>query len=646
MSVTLRDIASEVGLSNQAVSFALRGQSGVAAKTRQRVLAAARQMGYRPNASARAIRSGRHASIGLLLSSELQRSNLPAQLLAGIESELSRHELMLTLGRIPDEQLTAEGFVPRLLRDWAADGLLINYQEGAPARMVELIESSHSPAVWINSKRHDACVYADDFAAARQATEHLLRLGHRRIAYVDYSHGAKGMDAVHYSARDRQAGHAAALCDAGLTPRILRAPTMIEGEARIQAVAQWLAAPDRPTAVLCYSATSATPVYFQARLMGLRIPEDLSLVSMDDTTTGLLGRLFTTWTVPQQAMGVEAVKMLCERIESDGSWLPRRRAIEFAVVAGETCAAPATTLPRAAAEADESFLPPESIMREKKAFTLVELLVVVGIIAVLISILLPALSKVRQQALSVACASNLRQIGQAFNFYTNEFKGALPASICIKYGPSNTEAFRWQVYTAYRYFPGQFEISPTTSEFTWGFTKSDPVRNIYNCPADQFAIDYRQGGKPKIWQGGEGMSYTANGNVLHGWSSGTSGAAKAFNRISRIQNTSEVIMLLEKKGDAFVGSVIGGNSVNPPTSGTGTGDRIWRLSDGYIAYAGLENKSSQFGRHGTGERRDCQRFSNVLFADFHVDAVPYEVLWSTVTADYGVNGKYRQAWGF
>jgi len=318
MAVTLKEIATRLGVSGMTVSTALTGRGRVSDKTRRRVLDAAKEMGYRPNTSARSMRVGRFGNIGLLLSDAVKNSYLPAGLLRGIQAELEKSDVQLTVGRMPDAMLTKEGYVPALLRHWSADGLLINYQEGVPSRMIELIEQDHVPAVWLNSKQHDACVHIDDHGCGRLAAEALLNAGHTRIGYVDYSHGLEEWDAVHYSARDRFEGARDALADAGLKLIDLRGARMLDVNERQPFSHQWLSREDRPTAVVCYSASSGMPVVLAAWRMGLMVPRDLSVVCIDEHPNGSLGFNFTSVLTPLEEMGHAAVQAVLRRIE-DGN---------------------------------------------------------------------------------------------------------------------------------------------------------------------------------------------------------------------------------------------------------------------------------------------------------------------------------------
>ncbi len=339
MAATIKDIAISVGLSHQAVSYALRGSPKVAEATRQRVFLAAKDLGYRPNTTARAIRSGRHRSIGLLLSTVSKRSYLPIQLIGGLDTEAAARGLMLTMGGLPDDKLTREGFVPRLLSEWSADGLLINYQEGIPERLIQLMRAERVPSVWINTKQEAACVYADEIDAGDRAATHLLELGHKRIAFVDFSHRADELQSVHYSARDRQAGYERAMTRAGLSAEVFRGggPVVEDNHERARYARSIVSSGDRPTGIICYSISTATHVLIQSMLAGISIPNELSVISFDDQSNGGTGILLTTMIVPQREIGVTAVRNLAMRIEEPNE-VTAPVAVPFGFAAGESVA--------------------------------------------------------------------------------------------------------------------------------------------------------------------------------------------------------------------------------------------------------------------------------------------------------------------
>src|SRR4051794_17942945 len=118
MSVGIKEIAQLTGLSVPTVGNVL-GRSGArySEDTRRRVLEAARELGYRPNSSARAMRQGRFGCAALILTRSRQQTHsyIPNRLLDGIDDELALHDMHLTVSRLTDEELSAVDFVPKVL---------------------------------------------------------------------------------------------------------------------------------------------------------------------------------------------------------------------------------------------------------------------------------------------------------------------------------------------------------------------------------------------------------------------------------------------------------------------------------------------------------------------------------------------------
>src|SRR5688572_23581049 len=324
MSVTIKEIARRTGLSIPTVGNVLgRSASRYSAETRRRVLEAAQEMGYRPNSSARAMRQGRFGCAALILSRSRQQTHsyIPPGLLDGLDDELAQHDMHLTVTRLSDEELSHDDFVPKVLRQHMADGMIVNYTHGIPAGMLELIHAHHTPAVWLNAKLAEDCVYPDEFAAARSVTQELLSLGHRRIALVhlvERLSQAGSFDdnrgQMHYSAVDRAAGYVAVMSEAGLEPRVLSHDRYIERDEVMSACRALLGSVDRPTAVLAYSENEGLALATAARTLGLEIPRDLSMVLFAPAAAWFAGYALSAAAVPTQEMGRRAVQMLLRKL--------------------------------------------------------------------------------------------------------------------------------------------------------------------------------------------------------------------------------------------------------------------------------------------------------------------------------------------
>ena len=304
----LKQIAADCGVSMATVGHILGNKRHMhSEETCSRVLSHAAKLGYRPNSSAKAIGSGRFHCATLLLSTHPTKSNLPDDKLTGIHDALDAHDYHLNIARMTDERMAFNVSLPKFLRQWMTDGVLVNYTMDIPERILDGIRKDRAPAIWINSKQEGDCVHPDDWLAGYQAAAHLLSLGHRRILYADFG-------GPHYSLTDRYDGYRAAMESAGLVPRLERHSVSVSEW--IPIARSWFAGDNRPTAVVAYAAMPGLAIAYAAEREGLRIPADLSVCAfsnelIEDLTTG---RSLTTWIVPEYAVGKAAGEMLLKKI--------------------------------------------------------------------------------------------------------------------------------------------------------------------------------------------------------------------------------------------------------------------------------------------------------------------------------------------
>lgn len=316
MNPTAKDIAARCGVSRETVNQILRGRGDrYRPTTRDKVMAAATELGYRPNSAARAMRLGRFSSIGIVSAAEGGRGTLDPSLLLGIQ-DAACSDLHLAIGQVGDAAFADADGLPRIVGEWSCDGLLINYVASFPAGVAELLQRSRIPAIWLNVSHDADCIHPDDRGAALAATVRLIALGHRRIAWLSCTGGD------HYSRRDRREGYVTAMREAGLAPLVHEQP-MQGGGAPLGAFARsLLAGSARPTAVVCYSAGEAIPLAYAAAGLGLRLPADLSLVCLGPAGCEALGIAVTHARPDFYAMGWRAVDMIRRRIAQPGTVLP------------------------------------------------------------------------------------------------------------------------------------------------------------------------------------------------------------------------------------------------------------------------------------------------------------------------------------
>ena len=341
--VTLQDIAANVGVDRSTVSRVLSNKAaegGISSELAQRIFHKARELNYIPNTSARAIRMGRFNCAALLMSTDAGRSYFPSRLLDGIHDELAAADMHLTVAKVPDEKLSSEEYVPKILRTLMADGMLINYTHHLPDHLMEIVDERRLPAVWINTRRETDAVYPNNLDAARVATQRLIELGHRRIAYLDLCAGPEELSTAHFSATDRMLGYEAAMRSAGFTPQMHRpSSACIDIESESAFAAGILSKPDRPTAIVCYFTIFVPAILRVAAELGLRVPRDLSIITFAPEGAREQNLGLTAMLEPHYRMGQEAVRLLCQKVD-DPRHAARPRELNFIWQEMGTCAAP------------------------------------------------------------------------------------------------------------------------------------------------------------------------------------------------------------------------------------------------------------------------------------------------------------------
>jgi DNA-binding LacI/PurR family transcriptional regulator len=283
---TIRDVAERAAVSKSLVSLVLRGSQQVRPDKRQAVLAAIEELGYRPNAAARSLSERRTRTIGVLLND--MRNPWFVELLDGLNSVLKDHGLHMLLA---DGQLSRRvgEDLTRTFMDLRADGLIAVGTQPDPAalgtaaeRIPTVIAGTREPVL----ARADI-VANDDEHGARLATEHLIGLGHRRIAHI------AGQGAV---ARLRRLSFQETMRAHGLAAAALVQQGDLTEEGGYRAAVRLLSAPGsgRPTAIFAFNDIACIGALSAAEEMGLRVPEDLSLVGYDNTYLSRLRHLWLT----------------------------------------------------------------------------------------------------------------------------------------------------------------------------------------------------------------------------------------------------------------------------------------------------------------------------------------------------------------
>ncbi|WP_152365939.1 LacI family DNA-binding transcriptional regulator [Microlunatus speluncae] len=305
----LVDVAAAAGVSVGLVSRVLNGDPATRAteETRQRVQRAADRLGYRPNHAARALRSARTYTIGLVVP-DLTNA-LFAELMRGVEEASARLGYTVLLGR--SEALTDQARISRLLDDGRVDGFLLQGRDADTTESLAAVAGT-APVVVINSRmRHRrGSVMLDDQAAGRVAAEFLIQRGHRRIGLIN---GPRSL----LTARLRAAGFRSAMRDAGLpvSPKAITwvGYTVPDAAPALESI---MSAAHPPSAVVVGNVNAAMGVLTEARRIGLSVPGELSVIAIHDAWTAAhTWPPLSTVKLPLDRLGEQAVEALHRRLE-------------------------------------------------------------------------------------------------------------------------------------------------------------------------------------------------------------------------------------------------------------------------------------------------------------------------------------------
>ena len=334
MSVTIKEIAKRSGLSVPTVSRILNSDSEqFRPATREKVLRAARELGYRPNSYRMALRTKRFNAIGLLVGPRRVDCAATGSMMRTLLAELHDRNQHLVVGQVAGGAEQSESLAPKMLREWSVDGMLMDCDETLPGIVEQLIDDNKIPAIWLNCRRANDCIYPDDESGAREATERLLKIGHRRIAFVS-------LDGEH-SQRERQAGYESAMKDAAMPRQAIAPKETVPQADRLDHLSDWLGKhrEQAPTAVVCAGRSESLALFTAAMGAGMSVPQDLSIFGMHDEPMDDPGRRITAMCVPASEIATQGLAALNERIaEPARAFEPR--ALPLAYCEGTTLAPP------------------------------------------------------------------------------------------------------------------------------------------------------------------------------------------------------------------------------------------------------------------------------------------------------------------
>ncbi|RYU12881.1 LacI family DNA-binding transcriptional regulator [Nocardioides iriomotensis] len=304
---TIADVARLAEVSSATVSFVINDKHTmrISEATRERVWAAVRELGYRPNALAKSLSSGSSRFIGVVADA-IATTPFAGQLIQGAQDEAWRHGYVLLVANT-DEEKDVEAQALRMLLEHQVAGILYSTYYH---REVEVpADLRNAQVVLANCYAEGSslpCVVPDEVQGGRSATDVLLDAGHTRIAFVNSVEDAP-------ATRGRLEGYQAALAardvpfDEGLVLTLGS-----HQESGWTAAEKLLAMTEPPTAVFCYNDRVAMGLYDALRERGLRVPADMAVVGFDnqEIIAGHVRPPLTTVALPHYEIGARAVQVL------------------------------------------------------------------------------------------------------------------------------------------------------------------------------------------------------------------------------------------------------------------------------------------------------------------------------------------------
>ncbi|GAA2351217.1 LacI family DNA-binding transcriptional regulator [Saccharopolyspora halophila] len=329
--VTSRDVARLAGVSQMTVSRVLQDSDRVAAQTREKVLEAMREAGYRPHAAARTMRTRRTSTIGVVVA-DITNPFYP-QLLEAVSTALKSAGQRMVLWNGPDGAGALES-----LDEGTVDGLIFTTVTEASAQLAEAVERGEPIALLHRGLDELDCdqVTTDNTGGGRAVADYLIAAGHRRIGFL------AGPE-LPSTARHREHGFRDRLVELGQAlDEFLVVPGGFAHDMARAAMRGLLALDDPPTAVFCANDLTALGAVDGAVSAGKRVPDDVWVVGYDDIAlTAWDSYDITTVRQPIAEMARAAVDLLLERVEDRGLAARKRCFASELVVRGSTARTPA-----------------------------------------------------------------------------------------------------------------------------------------------------------------------------------------------------------------------------------------------------------------------------------------------------------------
>ncbi len=314
-AATIKDVAQRARVSLKTVSRVVNDEPSVRDMTRARVLRAIDDLKYRPNASARSLRSARAAAIGLVYDNPNPHYILSVQ--HGVLAVCGEAGFGLQIHPCDSSAPTLAEDLTTLVKRWRLAGLVLAPPMSENNALLQALAANATPLVRIISAQSDPadgypCVFVDDRDAAYAITEHLIQLGHARIGFL---WGGK----QHRSSPERYAGYEEALRDYGIRPdKKLILPGDYAFDDGFRGARKLLGLDEPPTAIFGSNDEIAAGVLAAARAAAINVPYDLSIAGFEDSPVSRQSwPALTTARQNTDAIADHAARLLIAQIQDD-----------------------------------------------------------------------------------------------------------------------------------------------------------------------------------------------------------------------------------------------------------------------------------------------------------------------------------------
>ena len=319
--VTQEQIARKLGISRQLVTFALAGYPQVSEASRERILATAKEMGYRPNPHARALKRGRTGIIALWIPDQISTHYTRVARELNHLVKQAKHELIVT--DVGNDQA-----VEQVLSHVPMDGVFAVDAPNAVRAHMKSAFGRSIPVISIGAHRPEKTDYVqvDLLAGAAAAMEHLISSGFRRIVHATFEQNER-------TDSGRRLGYEQAMQKAGLKPEYFYYPLSEQQRPIVrQSIQEFIRDQGCPEAIFCHSDDVALGIYRGLRDLNLRVPQDVALVGCDGIQdTEYLESPITTLVQPVAEICETAWRFLLQRLENPA--LDRQQAVWQPVLA-------------------------------------------------------------------------------------------------------------------------------------------------------------------------------------------------------------------------------------------------------------------------------------------------------------------------